>query len=98
MWMRLAALWGCPVAEAQARCTAAEFAEWLAYYAIEPWGEAGAYLRHGILASVVANTRAGGGGRTWSAADFMPNVSREQRESDEAGDQRAQIDAVFGRP
>ena len=38
MWFRLAARWGCTVAEAQRRCSAAEFAEWVAFYSLEPWG------------------------------------------------------------
>ncbi len=32
-----------------------EFAEWMAFYQVEPWGEERADLRSGIVASTVAN-------------------------------------------
>lgn len=39
MWQRIAALWHCPVSEAQARCTSKEeFVYWCAYWNVEPWG------------------------------------------------------------
>jgi len=31
-------LWGCTVKEAQARINAREYAEWVAFYRLEPWG------------------------------------------------------------
>lgn len=42
-------------AELLARMTAAEIAVWRVLEAIEPFGEMGAYLRAGIIASTVAN-------------------------------------------
>lgn len=42
------------VAEAQARIGSAEFAEWMAYYRVEPFGEERADLRNGALISTIA--------------------------------------------
>lgn len=49
-WMRLALAWGCTVREAQSRCDAQEFADWLAFYRIDPWGEHRADQRTALLA------------------------------------------------
>lgn len=58
------------------RCMAeidsAEFAEWIAYYQVEPFGEERADLRAGIGAAVVANVNRGAGAKAFSAVDFMP--------------------------
>lgn len=72
MWFRLAALWGCPVAEAQRRIDSREFAEWLAFWRIDPWGPQRADLRIATLAALVANAFRGGRGRPVLPAAFMP--------------------------
>lgn len=43
------------MAELAERIDSREFSEWLAFYALEPWGEPPTDLRHGILASLIAN-------------------------------------------
>ena len=48
MWFRLAALWGCTVAEAQRRCSVPEFVAWCAYYNMEPFGAHAEWSRHAI--------------------------------------------------
>lgn len=55
MWLRLAAMWGCTLMEAAAKCDAAEFALWSALYAIDPWGEQRADLRSAQQTAVTWN-------------------------------------------
>lgn len=57
---------------AQAEISAAEFAEWQAFYAIEPFGEERADLRAAIIAATVANSMRVKG-RVLTPADFMPD-------------------------
>lgn len=78
MWFRLAALWGCTVREAQRRCDAREFNEWLAYYRLEPWGEERDDLRSGIVASVIANCFRGKGQKAFKPKDFMPRFDKPE--------------------
>lgn len=49
------AIGGCTVAELQQRMGAGEFAAWLAFYQVEPFGEMRADLRAGMLATLTAN-------------------------------------------
>lgn len=60
------------VAEMLERMDAAELAEWAAYYSIEPWGEASAHWRNGLLCSMVANAMRGKDQRPFEVADFIP--------------------------
>ena len=71
MWFRLAALWGCPVREAQARCDSREFAEWCAFYRKDPWGDQRADLRAAELSAMFANVHRKEGAPERSARDFM---------------------------
>ncbi len=61
---------GCSVREAQQRIDAREFAEWRAYYQLEPWGEDRGDLRTAILAWLLAPTLLRGT-RTWRVKDFL---------------------------
>ena len=56
-----------------ARISARLFAEWTAYYEIEPWGEARADYRNGILAATVANVNRDPHTRAYEPQDFMPD-------------------------
>jgi len=56
MWFRLAALWGCPLREAKARITEAEFTQWIAFYSLEPWGCEAEDERAGKIAAMVHNS------------------------------------------
>lgn len=78
MWLRLASLWGCTLKEAMCRCDSKEFALWVAYYRIDPWGESRADLRTGIVASTVANV--GTRDSRFKPSDFIPKFDRKQSE------------------
>lgn len=80
MWFRLAALWGCTVGEAQGRCDAREFAEWTAYYRLEPFGCEADDYRAALVCAVTANASRGKGGRSASPKDFMPRWGRPPEE------------------
>jgi hypothetical protein len=64
------------VAELEQRMTSREFSEWMAYFALEPFGEERADLRMGILASVMANLWGKRKGHPWRPQDFMPRFGR----------------------
>ena len=57
------------------RCDSREFAEWQAYYELEPWGEERADLRAGIVASTIANVNRGKG-KSFKPGDFMPEFDK----------------------
>ena len=62
----------------QEQLSSKDFAEWMAYYAVEPFGEERADLRNAIVASTIANayrdtkrTK-----KPFSPGDFMPEFDR----------------------
>ncbi len=59
--------------------SSAEFAEWMAYYAIEPFGEERADLRMGVLASLIANINRDPKKQRepFTPSDFMPRFEVE---------------------
>jgi len=57
--------------------TSRQFAEWMAYSRLEPWGEDRDDLRMGIMASVIANSNRGKGKKPYKPQDFMPNFEPE---------------------
>jgi hypothetical protein len=60
------------VRELLARTDSRELAEWQAYFRLEPFGEARADLRAGIIASTVANVHRDPRRRPLTTRDFMP--------------------------
>jgi len=62
--------------------------EWMAYSAVEPWGEERADLRMGILASVIANTQRDPKKRRepWRPEDFMPKFDPHPASPADAGE------------
>jgi len=54
-----------------------QFAEWMAYARIEPFGEERADLRAGIVASTIANTNRGRGQKPYKPQQFMPEFEPE---------------------
>ena len=60
------------VAEAQARISSREFAEWQAYDQVDPFGEWRSDFRAGVIASATVNLWRRRG-ETTSPADFMPD-------------------------
>lgn len=62
--------------------TSLQFAEWMAYSRLEPWGEERDDLRMGIMAATVANVNRGKDKKPYKPQDFMPSfepVSDEER-------------------
>ena len=57
--------------------TSMQFAEWLAYSTLEPWGEERDDLRMGIVASTIANANRGKNTKAYSPQDFMPQFEPE---------------------
>ena len=87
--MRLAALWHCTVREAQARIDSAEFAEWCAFYLIEPWGGSADDARIGMLCSMGA----GVAGVKLEPSDIFPRLT-EDGEPVNSQHQNPQLEAV----
>ncbi len=60
-----------------------EFAEWLALYGMEPFGDARADLRSGIVASVIANVNRDPKKRRrpYKPEDFVPRFESERRQT-----------------
>lgn len=67
---------GMPVAEAQARISSAEFAEWMAYAELEPFGQGREDVRAGVIASLIANVNRDADKRStpFEPFDFFPNL------------------------
>lgn len=67
------------VVKAQSEIDACEFAEWQAYYTIEPFGEERADYRNAILCTLIANALRGKHGWTAKPKDFMPDFTETER-------------------
>lgn len=67
----------------QQEIDAHEFAEWMAFDRICPFGDERADLRAGIIASTIANCAAFGKKRTFKPSDFMPEFDRKPKTLDE---------------
>lgn len=67
---------GMPVVEAQARISSAEFAEWMAYAQLEPFGQGREDTRAGVIASLIANANRDTDKRStpFGPEDFFPNL------------------------
>jgi len=63
--------------------SSADFAEWMAYDQIEPFGESRADLRAGIIAATTANVWRGDDVEPFEPSDFMPVFSAENEAADE---------------
>lgn len=57
-----------------------QFAEWMAYSRLEPWGEERDDLRMAIIASTIANVNRGKNSKAFSPQDFMPQFEPETEE------------------
>jgi flagellar basal body rod protein FlgC len=58
-----------------------DFAEWMAYARLEPFGEERDDLRMGIIASTIANVNRDKGKKPYSPRDFMPSFEQEDDET-----------------
>jgi hypothetical protein len=65
------------VAEAQERVTAREFAEWQAFYRLDPFGEYRADYRMGLLIAATLNLWKDKGDEPARPEDFMPKFGAE---------------------
>lgn len=64
-----------------------ELSEWIAYNAIQPFGDTRADLRSAIIASTVANCHRASG-TPFTVSDFMPYEEKPRK------DVRASLDAI----
>ena len=64
--------------------TSMQFAEWMSYATLEPFGEDRADLRMGILASVIANSNRGKNQKPFHASDFIPSFEPVNEEEQTA--------------
>lgn len=64
------------VREAQARITSGEFAEWQAFFMIEPFGNWRRDYRNGILVAATVNMWRGKGDKAVGPEDFVPQFGR----------------------
>jgi len=60
-----------------------ELAEWMAYEELEPFGEARADMRAGIIAATFANVHRRKGARPFKPIDFMPKFDRQPEQTPE---------------
>jgi hypothetical protein len=67
------------VRRAQAEISSAEFAEWIAYCGIDPFGEERDDLRAALVACTVANTFSK---KRYKPADFMPDFDKHTEPMD----------------
>lgn len=74
-----------------------QFAEWMAYSALEPWGEERDDLRMGIVASVIANSNRGKNQKAFKPQDFMPSFEPETEEQASARLQAKAMVALGGK-
>jgi hypothetical protein len=63
--------------------SAAELADWAAFYAVEPWGSEAAFLRTGIVTALIANTNRDSKKKPepFVPTDFMPDFTGKKRQS-----------------
>lgn len=78
-----------------AEMTSSQFAEWLAFARVEPFGEARADLRAGIVASTIANIHKAKGRKPYSPQDFMPDFEPED-EAAAVARMKARVMAALG--
>jgi hypothetical protein len=65
---------GRTVAELEATLSTNEWAEWLALYSLEGWGETQADLRAGQIAATIANCNRSRGTKPFGAGDFFRSL------------------------
>jgi len=81
------------VREMLARIDSLELAEWMAYYALDPWGCQRDDLQAGIIACTIANANSGKG-RAFQPIDFMPYADGKQDQTQD--DMKAILETIAG--
>jgi hypothetical protein len=92
MWHRVGALFGCTVHEAQSRLSSAEFVDWCAFYAIEPWGFEADTWRMGMVCAATANF-SGRVKKPLKAADFIPRAAGKRKQKISADELKMRLQA-----
>ena len=96
MWLRLAARDGISVKQAQGRYSSREFAEQIAFYRLEQFGELRADARAAIVAATMANF-SGHATRTISPYDIMPHLRGDEEPKQQSDEEmRANLLAFLG--
>jgi hypothetical protein len=91
------------VRRAQHEIDSTEFTEWMAYYRLEPWGDAVADLRHGVLSSLIANANRDSKSRPqpFSPEDFIYWTADDRDDVPESSilfdDPESQTEAVIAK-
>ena len=62
--------------------TSLQFAEWIAYYSLEPFGEARADWRQAITSCILANSNRGKDSKASSIADFMLDTDEPEPQAE----------------
>lgn len=71
------------VAQAQREISGREFAEWMAYHRLEPFGYERQDMGHAITAATIANSAKGKKGKTYRMTDFLPRFGKNTAMSDQ---------------
>ena len=79
--------------EAQARCDSREFAEWMVYDRVEPFGAVRDDLRIAQLCALTVNMQRARGSRAAKVSDFMFDFNRKTKTKVQSA---KQIQTVFG--
>ncbi len=89
------------VRQAQREIDSAEFAEWMAYYQIEPFGEMVADIRHGLACALLANVNRDRKAQPtpYTPEDFIPWAQQDEAlilHDDPNQQAEAMISGLFG--
>lgn len=93
---RLAGHLGRTVGELEVSLSSHELSEWVAYAAIEPFGQGRADDGFRLLASMFYNANRGKGSRPLTAADFLKTLHDSKAPPKDAGTLAAELKAAFG--
>lgn len=63
--------------------TSRQLAEWMAYYAVDPFGDQRGDLQAGIIAATVSNRWRGKNEAPAKPVDFMPYIEKPQQSAEE---------------
>lgn len=71
--------------------TSREFAEWMAYYGLEPFGERRADYRAALISSVIANVNRAKDQDPYPISDFLPDAMPDEEGEGEEGDDEDEL-------